>query len=111
MCGAIVARMDDSARTVIDAWRVVVDDLADLGRRAVTGARNAAADQPADADPLGRQASAARGAMGELGTSLADEGRAALIGREVEAAVKVSLDGAGAMLAAAARRLRSLDDA
>lgn len=103
--------MDDNARSVIDAWRVVVEDLADLGKRAVSGARDGAADPPAGTDAWARQASAARGAMGELGTSLADEGRAALIGREVEAALKVSLDQAGTLLAAAARRLRSLDDA
>lgn len=103
--------MDDSRSDLVDAWRLVVEDLAALGKRAVSGAKDAASEQPVGTDTWSKQASAARGAMGELGTSLADEGRAALIGREVEAAVKVSLDHVGELLRTAAQRLRSLDDA
>lgn len=104
--------MDDSGRrTVLDAWWVVIDDLGELGRTAVTGARAGAADHPTESDPVGSAVSAGRGAVGALGTTLAADGRAALIGREVEAAVKLSLDRAGVMLSAAAARLRGLDDA
>ncbi|MBX7159098.1 MAG: hypothetical protein K1X95_02300 [Acidimicrobiia bacterium] len=101
----------EGADDVVVAWRAVLDDLAELGRTAVTGARAGAADHARGDDPLGSAVSAGRGAVGALGTSLADEGRAGVIGREIEAALKVSLDRAGALLTAAAERLRGLDEA
>lgn len=100
----------DDTNAVLLAWRVVFEDLADLGRAAVSGARSGAADRPGDADVVGTAVGAGRGALGALGTTLADEGRAGVIGREVEAAVKVSLDRAGALLTAAAEKLRSVNE-